>query len=370
MKNLKLTALVFLLGLEVFAMESIGRVVKVHGEVMDHKNGLSQALKKGDHLYVGSNITSGKASFVKIFMKDDTIFQLGPNSEFLLEKFEFTTKSERTAVYKLAKGKLRSLFTVKAPTRSLKIKTPTASMGVRGTEILSDVYKFKGKLTTDIALLSGSLEIQTKGIQKRMLIKPGFVYQSSMSDSLKRNAISSKIRRMDKRVFARARNSKGIKNVFLNDVRRNIDKKLVKDVKFEIKKMKTEKPRVPASKKDTKLKEKNPSKNIKKVKVKSKETTKIKLERKSIDISKINMKTINSKSFRRPPNSTGIQPDVKAGTKYPTFATPTETVRIDTTSNTKVFVPTVNTKTFEPTIQTTTSEPTKIDSTGTIKTVR
>jgi hypothetical protein len=300
MKNLKLAAFVFLLGLEVFAMESIGRVVKVHGEVMNHQDGSSQSLKRGDHLYVGANITSGKGSFVKIFMKDDTIFQLGPNSEFSLEKFEFKTKSERTAVYNLAKGKLRSLFTVKAPTRSLKIKTPTASMGVRGTEILSDVYKFKGKLTTDIALLSGSLEIQTKGIQKRMLIKPGFVYQSSLSKSLKKNAISSKIRRMDKRVFSRARMSKGVKNVFLTDVRRNVDKKLVKDVKFDVKKVDDKKSRLPASEKKIKIEKKKPKiKDIKPMDRKKTSLIKIKPALKKVDISKVNMKSRDFSKMRK-----------------------------------------------------------------------
>jgi hypothetical protein len=249
MKNLKLSLIVFLLGLEVLAMESIGRVVKVHGDVKRHQDGSSVVLKRGDHLHVGSSIVSGPRSFVKIFMKDDTIFQLGPNSEFALEKFDFKTKSERTAVYNLAKGKLRSLFTVKAKERSLKIKTPTASMGVRGTEILSDVYKIKGKLTTDIALLSGSLEVQTKGIQKKMMIKPGFVYQSSFSDSIKKQVINSKIKRMDKRVFVRARRAKGSENVFLHDVRRSVDKKMVKDVKFDVKESNVAPPkRLPANK--------------------------------------------------------------------------------------------------------------------------
>lgn len=309
MKNLKFAAIVFLLGLEVFAMESIGRVVKVHGEVMNHQDGSSQSLKRGDHLYVGAKITSGKKSFVKIFMKDDTIFQLGPNSEFSLEKFEFTTKAERTAVYNLAKGKLRSLFTVKAPTRSLKIKTPTASMGVRGTEILSDVYKYKGKVTTDIALLSGSLEIQTKGIQKRMLIKPGFVYQSSLSDSIKKNAIKSKIRRMDKRVFARAKSAKNIKNIFLNDVRRNIDKKLVKDVKFEVKKVENKKIRLPAS--EQKKLNKKQIKDLKSP-IKNDKINRIKIPTKNnqIDITKVNMKSTNFLKMRKASINKRIQTGV------------------------------------------------------------
>lgn len=251
MKNLKFIILTFLVGVQVFAMDSIGRVVKLHGDVSKVKDGESVSLKKGDHLFVGSKIISGPRSFVKIFMKDDTIFQLGPNSEFALEKFEFKTKSERTAVYNLAKGKLRSLFTVKAPKRTLKIKTPTASMGVRGTEILSDVYKFKGKVTTDIALLSGSLEVRSKGITKKIMMKPGFVYKSSLSNSIKKSIANGHMRKMDKRVFAKAKRTKTGDHTFLHDVRKNVDKRMVKGVKFEThKELAVPVKRVPATKEE------------------------------------------------------------------------------------------------------------------------
>ncbi|WP_127716487.1 FecR domain-containing protein [Halobacteriovorax sp. HLS] len=249
MKTFILTLFLFALSLSSLSLESIGRVVKIHGDVLNHYEGAELSLKKGDHLYVGAKLVSGKRSFIKIMMKDDTIFQLGPNSEFSLEKFEFKSKSEREAVYNLAKGKLRSLFTVKAPTRSLKIKTPTASMGVRGTEILSDVYKLEGKITTDIALLSGSLEVQAKGVTKKIMMQPGFVYKSSLGNSIDKIAVRGEMRRMDRRVFARAKSSKDIKNVFLSDVRSSVDAKLTKGIKFETtpEKTKEEQIRVPAT---------------------------------------------------------------------------------------------------------------------------
>ena len=39
-------------------------------------------------------------------------------------------------------------------------------MGVRGTEIVSDVYKIAGELRTDIALLHGKLEVTTNNGRK------------------------------------------------------------------------------------------------------------------------------------------------------------------------------------------------------------
>ena len=131
------------------------------------------------------------------------------------------------------------------------------------TEILSDVYKYKGKLTTDTALLSGSLAIKTLGIHKVFLMRPGFVHQSSIGDALKKSGINE-ITKMDKRVFARVKNSKNLKSLFLNDARKSIDRNLVKHVKFDTKRLKM--PRLPASLKKMKLN--------KKIKFDKKSTTK------------------------------------------------------------------------------------------------
>lgn len=225
--------LIFSLTPMTFAFESIGRVIKVHGHVVKFSKGQEVPLNKGDHLFVSDKIVSGKASLVKFIMKDDTIFQLGPKSEFSFKKFDFKTKSDRAAIYNLVRGKLRSLFTVKAKTRSLKIITPTSSMAIRGTEILSDVFKYKGVVTTNIALLSGKLEIQSRGSKKKIMIKPGYVYQSSLDKQLKDIARRISVKRMDKRVFNRAKNSQNKNEIFLHDIRRKVDKNLIKDIKFE-----------------------------------------------------------------------------------------------------------------------------------------
>jgi len=231
MKSLIAVILIqFLLVFNAIAEESIGRVVKLHGDVERARSGSeSKALVKGDFLYVGDLIQSKKRSFVKILMKDDTVFQLGPKSKFSFEEFKMKTKADRKATYNLVHGKLRSLFTVKAPKRTLTIKTPTASMGIRGTEILSDVYKFRGKVKTDIALLSGKLEIMTK--KKKFFLKTGYVAEFVRG---KQNSIRSKTRKMSSDVFRSVKkaSSRG-GQIFLHDAKKKLKKINVKEVKFE-----------------------------------------------------------------------------------------------------------------------------------------
>jgi len=160
----------------------IGRAVLVKGTVFKEGPTGKVLLKNGDHLLEGDVVNSSNRSFVKVLMKDDTIFSLGPKTKFVFEKFHFQTKSKRTATYNVVRGKVRSLFTVKSPDKSLKIKTPTVTMGIRGTEILTDVYKMKGIVKTDVALVEGKLEVNAvlKGkITKTVDLKPGFIFKTS-----------------------------------------------------------------------------------------------------------------------------------------------------------------------------------------------
>ena len=194
------------------ASEPIGRVVKLRGDVLasNKTSGESAILKDGDSIYEGDTLKSEKSAFAKILMKDDTIFQLGPNTEMIFEKFKFESKKKRTATYNLVKGQLRSLFTVKSKEKSLTIKTPNAAMGIRGTEILSDVYKFEGKVKTDIALLSGKLDVDLKSMKlgeslKKSVIqlRPGEVFES---DHFRKNFTGGKpikklIKRLPKKLF-------------------------------------------------------------------------------------------------------------------------------------------------------------------------
>ncbi|HAZ13577.1 MAG: hypothetical protein A2X86_13680 [Bdellovibrionales bacterium GWA2_49_15] len=152
----------------VQADPSIGRVVKILGNAKKENPNMAvnENIKNGDDIYVGDQIITGDKAFVKILLSDETLFQLGPKTEFKFEKFNMRSQNDRDALYHLSTGKLRSLFTQKNKDNSLIIKTPTASMGIRGTEILSDVFMRNGQMNTDIALLSGKMEVSIPQIDK------------------------------------------------------------------------------------------------------------------------------------------------------------------------------------------------------------
>lgn len=161
----------------------VGTVAKAVGQVYRIPKGHAQKkpLKNNERILEGDKLISLQRSFIKVLMDDDTVMNLGPGSEFEIKEFKMKTKSDRTSVYNLAKGKMRAIFTVKAKKKdALKIKTPNVAMGVRGTEILSNVYQVKGAMNTDIALLSGKMNIDTSqsGINKVIQVTPGELFNS------------------------------------------------------------------------------------------------------------------------------------------------------------------------------------------------
>lgn len=211
------------------ASEQIGRIVKIRGVVkIKSKAGKIKVLKNGDHIVEGDTILSQSKSFAKILMKDDTLFQLGPKSKFSFEKFKMQTKSKRQATYNLIQGKLRSLFTVKSKSRSLIIKTPTAAMGIRGTEIVSDVYRYKGKIQTDIALISGKLEITTLAKKKFFL---GTGHMVELRKSARGNVNMNK-RKLPTRMFNNLKKGNKGGSVFLLDERKSSGEIKVKEIKL------------------------------------------------------------------------------------------------------------------------------------------
>lgn len=229
--------------------KKIGRVTKLRGEVLKtniEAQVVREALNEGDWVEEGDIIESEKASFVKVLMNDDTIFSIGSSSKFSFEKFKMKTKNKRTAVYNLMRGKLRSVFTKKAPKKTLTIKTPSAAMGVRGTEIVSDVYKIAGELRTDIALLHGKLEVTTNNGRKFDL-SPSDLFEAvdiqkkdikNAAKVLKGRSIASqnlvaKKRKLESKIFKKLMKKprKG-GEVFLFDALKDKRKKVSKEAEF------------------------------------------------------------------------------------------------------------------------------------------
>ncbi len=134
----------------------VGEITLFRGEVIKvSKNGKEEKTQVGTRFFQNDMIKTKDKSFAKIKVVDDTVISLGPNSELNFSQFEFVDKTDRKAVYSFIKGQLRGHFKNKAEEGDLTIKTKSAAMGIRGTEILLNYQEKDFKQISDFVLLSG-----------------------------------------------------------------------------------------------------------------------------------------------------------------------------------------------------------------------
>ncbi|MGO9985883.1 MAG: FecR domain-containing protein [Rhodomicrobium sp.] len=125
-------------GLAHAAAPDIGKAVAVKNEVSLESGGSKQDLAVGAAVHQDEIvITSGEAS-AEIELLDKTKLAIGPDARIVLDKFVYDASASPASIsINLSKGAFR-FITGAAPKQAYEIKTPTASLGVRGT--IFDVY--------------------------------------------------------------------------------------------------------------------------------------------------------------------------------------------------------------------------------------
>jgi hypothetical protein len=128
---------------EAVAGAPIAQVKTVAGQVVIQRSGQRLPANIGDPLFEKDVIETGPDGGIGITFIDNTVFSTGPNSQLALDEFQFDSNNFRGSL--LADMRQGSLAVVSGDiTRSspgaMKIKTPTAVLGVRGTTFAVQVY--------------------------------------------------------------------------------------------------------------------------------------------------------------------------------------------------------------------------------------
>ena len=124
------------------AAEPAGTVKSVRGVAHVHRGAAVIPLIIGSTLEPSDRVVTQTDANVGITLKDDTLLAVGPRSNVTLENFAFnsTTHDGRLDV-KIASGTLRmitGLIARQAPA-NVKVVTPNAAIGVRGTDFIVEV---------------------------------------------------------------------------------------------------------------------------------------------------------------------------------------------------------------------------------------
>ena len=131
-----------LLGTAACAADDAGVVKTSQGQVLIVRDGASLPAAVGSVVRQGDLLRTGEGASAGVMLKDDTRVALGPNSQVALDQFAFNANThEGTLFVSVLKGTLSMIsgLLVKANPQRVGVKTPTATIGIRGTEFIVDV---------------------------------------------------------------------------------------------------------------------------------------------------------------------------------------------------------------------------------------
>jgi hypothetical protein len=133
--------LILLLTLTALLMANIGTVSVVLGEVIVDRVGSTILVQTGSTLEERDIIKTSDNSKVQIIFKDETILTIGELSEFKIEEYLFEEQQEPKFKVSFVKGAFRSITGKigKIAPKKFKLKTKTATMGIRGTHFMGQI---------------------------------------------------------------------------------------------------------------------------------------------------------------------------------------------------------------------------------------
>ena len=120
----------------------IAEVETVSGKVFIQRAGAQVTVKVGDPLYEQDTIDTGADGAIGITFIDNTVMSAGPNSEVALEEYKFDSNNFKGSMLAdMRKGTLDMVSgdIAKSSPEAMRVRTPAAILGVRGTHFVVEV---------------------------------------------------------------------------------------------------------------------------------------------------------------------------------------------------------------------------------------
>lgn len=159
-----------------------GTVTHLSGQVSVQKaDGQTVAGVAGAQVAVGDTVVTGAAGFVRVAMTDGGEMVIRPDSQLKIDSYKFVQEApaEDNFVFSMLKGGLRAItgkISKRGNQDAYKLNTPTATMGIRGTQFDVRVCQDNcGALPsgTYVAVTYGS--VQAGNAQGSLNLSPGQV---------------------------------------------------------------------------------------------------------------------------------------------------------------------------------------------------
>ena len=122
------------------APQLIGHVTKLTGNATAIRNGVSIMLNQGDTVHKGDVVQSGSDSTLGLTFIDGTVFGLASNAKMVLNEMIYDPNgSDNKSLLSLVAGTISFVAGATAKKGDMKVDTPVATMGIRGTAVLVEI---------------------------------------------------------------------------------------------------------------------------------------------------------------------------------------------------------------------------------------
>ena len=119
--------------------QDVGVVKVSRGDVSIERAGRRILAQVGVPVAEGDSVTTGLDGSVGITFRDNTLLSMGPGSSLAIERFAFDSTTHKGAFdTALKRGTLAAVSgkIAKQSPEAMKVRTPAAVLGVRGTEFV------------------------------------------------------------------------------------------------------------------------------------------------------------------------------------------------------------------------------------------
>lgn len=122
------------------ATQVIGSVSKLAGTVIAIRNGVSVNLNAGDNVQKGDVVQAGADSSLTLTFIDGTVFGLSANARMVLNEMVYDPNgSSNSSLLSLIQGTITFVAGETAKNGDMRVDTPVATMGIRGTAVLVEI---------------------------------------------------------------------------------------------------------------------------------------------------------------------------------------------------------------------------------------
>ena len=120
----------------------IGLVKTAYGEVFILRDGRRMVALPGSGLVLGDVLSTGATGALGVILRDDTVLSLGPSTETRIEQFAFEPAEQKLGmVLRVSRGLISYISgkISKLSPGSVRIETPVATLGIRGTRLVARI---------------------------------------------------------------------------------------------------------------------------------------------------------------------------------------------------------------------------------------